>query len=166
MDLNKFLQNVIQDIKVDLSDEFDRNFERKAFFDEKWPATKFHNRIGSLMMRKGNLRNSINAKVEGNQIVFTSSMPYANIHNNGGELTITDKMKRYFWAKHLEAKKAKAHTEAEQWKAMALKKVGSKITIPQRQFIGYHTKVKESVEKIVNKNIEELNNLIQENLKR
>lgn len=166
MDLNKFLQNVIQDIKVDLSDEFDRNFERKAFFDEKWPATKFHNRIGSLMMRKGNLRNFINAKVEGNQIVFTSSVPYADIHNNGGELTITDNMKKYFWAKHLEAKKAKAHTEAEQWKVMALKKVGSKITIPQRQFIGYHTRVKESVEKIVNKNIEELNNLIQQNLKR
>lgn len=166
MDFKKFTDNLLQDIKVDLADEFDRNFERKAFFDEKWPATKLNNRLGSLMMRRGSLRNSINAKIEGNKIVFSSSLPYASIHNQGGEITITDKMKRYFWAKHLEAKKAKIYTESEYWKAMALKKIGSKISIPQRQFIGYHPKVTESIEKVVNKNLEELNNLIKQNLKR
>lgn len=166
MDFKKFTDNLLQDIKVDLADEFDRNFERKAFFDEKWPATRFHNRIGSLMIRRGNLRNSINAKIEGDVIIFSSSLPYAAIHNQGGEIAITDKMKRYFWAKHLEAKNAKAYTEAEQWKTMALKKIGSKITIQQRQFIGYHPKVKEIIEKSVNKNLQELNNLIKQNLKR
>ena len=41
MDLDKFLQNIIYDVKVDLADEFDRNFERKAFFDEKWKNTPY-----------------------------------------------------------------------------------------------------------------------------
>ena len=33
MDNDKFMQNVLKDIKVELDEEFDRNFERKAFFD-------------------------------------------------------------------------------------------------------------------------------------
>lgn len=164
MDLDKFLQNVIQDVKVDLVDEFDRNFERKAFFDEKWQQTKFHNRIGSLMIRRGNLRNSINADIQGNKIIFSSSLPYASIHNEGGELTVTTKMKKYFWAKHIEAKNTKNIIEAEQFKAMALKPIGSKIIIPKRQFIGNHPKVKEAVERAVNANLEELNKAIKQAL--
>ena len=164
MDLDKFLQNVIQDVKVDLVDEFDRNFERKAFFDEKWQQTKFHNRIGSLMIRRGNLRNSINADIQGNKIIFSSSLPYASIHNEGGELTVTTKMKKYFWAKHIEAKNTKNIIEAEQFKAIALKPIGSKIIIPKRQFIGNHPKVKEAVERAVNANLEELNKAIKEAL--
>lgn len=164
MDLDKFLQNIIYDAKVDLADEFDRNFERKAFFDEKWQHTKLHNRIGSLMIRRGNLRNSINAEVQGDKIVFSSSLPYASIHNEGGELTITTKMKKYFWAKHIEAKNTKNIIEAEQFKAMALKPIGSKIIIPKRQFIGNHPKVKEAVERAVNANLEELNKAIKQAL--
>lgn len=164
MDLDKFLQNVIQDVKVDLVDEFDRNFERKAFFDEKWQQTKFHNRIGSLMIRRGNLRNSINADIQGNKIIFSSSLPYASIHNEGGELTVTTKMKKYFWAKHIEAKNTKNIIEAEQFKAIALKPIGSKIIIPKRQFIGNHPKVKEAVERAVNANLEELNKAIKQAL--
>lgn len=164
MDLDKFLQNVIQDVKVDLADEFDRNFERKAFFDEKWQQTKFHNRIGSLMIRRGNLRNSINADIQGNKIIFSSSLPYASIHNEGGELTVTTKMKKYFWAKHIEAKNTKNIIEAEQFKAMALKPIGSKIIIPKRQFIGNHPKVKEAIERAVNANLEELNKAIKQAL--
>lgn len=164
MDLDKFLQNVIQDVKVDLADEFDRNFERKAFFDEKWQHTKLHNRIGSLMIRRGNLRNSINADIQGNKIIFSSSLPYASIHNEGGELTVTTKMKKYFWAKHIEAKNTKNIIEAEQFKAMALKPIGSKIIIPKRQFIGNHPKVKEAVERAVNANLEELNKAIKQAL--
>ncbi len=164
MDLDKFLQNVIHDVKVDLADEFDRNFERKAFFDEKWQHTKLHNRIGSLMIRRGNLRNSINADIQGNKIIFSSSLPYASIHNEGGELTVTTKMKKYFWAKHIEAKNTKNIIEAEQFKAMALKPIGSKIIIPKRQFIGNHPKVKEAVERAVNANLEELNKAIKQAL--
>ena len=44
----------IEDIKVEFDEEFDRNFERKAFFDEKeWPERKFDDGVGSLLQRTG-----------------------------------------------------------------------------------------------------------------
>ena len=43
----------IEDIKVEFDEEFDRNFERKAFFDEKeWPERKFDDGVGSLLHRR------------------------------------------------------------------------------------------------------------------
>lgn len=152
----QFLQQTLTDIKIKLTDEFDMNFQRKAFFNEKWASTKLHNHRGSLMMRTGNLRSSMQSKIINNSIVFTSSMPYANIQNNGGEITVTPKMKKYFWAKHLEAKKANKSTDAQQFKAMALKKVGDKIKIPKRQFIGHHPEVDKHIRNIINHNLEEL----------
>src|SRR5690606_38490895 len=96
--MSKIIKNFIKDIEVDLNDEFDRNFERKAFFDKPWSQTKLSNSRGSLMMRSGNLRNSISSKISDNSITWTSSLPYASIHNEGGEITVTQKMKAFFWA--------------------------------------------------------------------
>ena len=81
-----FLQQALTDIKVKLEAEFKENFTRKAFFNEKWKNTKSPNSRGSLMLRTGNLRNSIRSELKGSSIVFSSSMPYANIHNNGEEV--------------------------------------------------------------------------------
>lgn len=61
--MKDFVKNLIKDIAVDLNDEFDRNFERKAFFDQPWEQSKLHNPKGSLMMRTGQLRNSLSCKV-------------------------------------------------------------------------------------------------------
>ena len=61
----------------------------------------------------------------------------------------------------LEANRQKAESiskEAEFWRAMALKKVGSKIKIPQRQFMGEHPEVEKIVRDIIN---QELTNFIQ-----
>ena len=53
----------LDDIKVELDEEFDRNFERKSFFDEqKWPERKFDDGVGSLMQRTGGLRKSISSR--------------------------------------------------------------------------------------------------------
>ncbi len=162
---NKLSQKILNDIKVELKDEFDRNFERKAFFDQKWKKSK------NGLVSTGKLRRSIQAQVVGNSVVFTSSVPYASIHNTGGTITVTAKMKRYFWARYKEVagniktlkngkrsaskKNIAISQEAEMWHRMALMKVGSKITIPQRQFIGNHPRVKKVIEQIVNENIKE-----------
>lgn len=98
-----FFTDFIKDVKTDLMDEFDRNFERKAFFDQNWPREKYPNHTGSLLMRTGGLRRSIKAEIQGNTIRFSSSLPYAGIHNNGGTIVVTEKMKRYFWAMYLKA---------------------------------------------------------------
>ena len=36
-------QKILNDLRVELSDEFDRNFQRKAFFDQSWPPRKMRN---------------------------------------------------------------------------------------------------------------------------
>ena len=170
MEFKDFLNHILTDTKVKLTEAFDRNFERKAFFDDKWANTLIPNRRGSLMMRTGTLRRSIRSNIEGTTVRWTSSVPYADIQNNGGEVEVTAKMKRYFWAMYYTAigaaKGGKGATvkafsvEAEHWKALALKQVGDKLKIPKRQFIGNHTEVKRMVTEIVDFNIKEALNSI------
>jgi phage gpG-like protein len=78
---------LLNDIKVELDSEFDRNFERKAFFDKKWDSVKKEPGTGSLMMRSGRLRGSIKSEIKGSSIEYTSSVPYANVHNEGEKIT-------------------------------------------------------------------------------
>lgn len=168
-----FLKQTLTDIKVKLREEFDRNFERKAFFDEKWPATKLTYHRGSLMMRTGRLRKSLlSPKVTSNGIIWSSSLPYADIHNNGGEMRITPQMRKFFWAKYYQtssattkkkngeasssARNRKLSIEAEQWKALALKPIGSIIKIEKRQFIGSHPQVDKHIKEVINHNFGEL----------
>ena len=40
-DIQTIIRNILQDVRVELSDEFDRNFERQAFFNEKWQRRRF-----------------------------------------------------------------------------------------------------------------------------
>lgn len=168
-----FLKQTLTDIKVKLGEEFDRNFERKAFFDEKWPATKLTYHRGSLMMRTGRLRKSLlSPKVTSNGIIWSSSLPYADIHNNGGEMRVTPQMRKFFWAKYYQtssattkkkngeasssARNRKLSIEAEQWKALALKPIGSIIKIEKRQFIGSHPQVDKHIKEVINHNFGEL----------
>lgn len=136
--IKKRWQLMMRDIAVDLADEFDKNFERKAFFDRKWRDRKFGNR-GTLLVASGRLRRSIRTKETLNSITFTSDTPYASIHNEGGVIEVTKKMKGYFWYMY-------GQTGYEPYKAMAMKKEGSKIVIPKRQFIGYHKEIDKIVE--------------------
>ena len=164
--MQNLIKNILTDVKVELSAEFDQNFTRKAFFDKKWKDRKRQGK-GTLLVATGKLRRSIRAKTSKTSVTWTSSEPYAGIHNEGGEITVTKKMKRFFWAKYYELggkikyKKngqmskisTKVSAEAEFYKALALKPVGSKITIPERRFIGNHPKVKQIVENAVKENL-------------
>ena len=38
--IQKIIKNILRDIAVDMKDEFDQNFERQAFFSEKWQRRK------------------------------------------------------------------------------------------------------------------------------
>ena len=169
------LKNILTDIKVDLSQEFDKNFERKSFFGKKWPNTKLINKRGSMMARTNALRRSIQGKVNTNSVSWSSSLPYASIQNDGGEIVVTQKMKKFFWAMHYKtsnaskgkSKKAEAMSiEAKQWKALALQPVGAKMKVEQRQFIGLNSPVvKSSIKQIIDQNFMELNDHFKNKLK-
>ena len=169
-------RKILNDLRVELKEEFDRNFERKAFFtDPPWAPVKYPARRGSLMMRSpGGLRSSIMAKVIADGVQFTSSKPYADIHNEGGRIKVTPQIKKYFWAmyykatggitysiKTKQANKTKRNkmlnAEAQYWKNMALMKVGTDITIPERRFIGRSPEVDQLIQNVIDDNMKELN---------
>lgn len=178
----QFLENIVKDISTELMEEFDKNFEHKGFLSDKWKDTKFPNRRGSLMLRSGKLRRSLEVSVTNNIITFSSSLPYAKIHNEGGKIKVTEKMKRYFWylykqatggitysLKTKQAQKTKRNrnlsADAEFYKSMALKKVGDVIIIEKRQFIGYHPDQDGIVQRAIDRNINELNTEIEKVLR-
>lgn len=185
MNEQEFLKQILTDVKVKLSEEFDKNFQRKAFFDKSWANTKHPNHRGSLMLRSGNLRRSLNnPRVQNMSITWSSSMPYAALHNNGGTLIVTAKMKKFFWAMFYKNNGAimlkrdrsgnviERNTErnrrfigeAAKWKAMALMKIGTKIKIEQRQFIGHHNQIDKMVQTILDRNFKELDEYIKKQL--
>lgn len=166
------IRRILRDIQVELKDEFDKNFERQAFFSESWQRRSSPTRRGGhILVGTGSLRRSITTRVTDNSIRFFSTLPYASIHNEGGEIVVTERMKRYFWHKHYEAtsgfgrkkdgskrndKRTRRLTEeAEFWKWMALKKAGTKIRIPRRQFLGASPEVEKAVTEIIEENLNE-----------
>lgn len=154
--MNDLIKNILSDIRVEVLDETNRNFQRKGFFkDNGWMHARA-NRVGSLMNRTGTLARSIEGKISNNRVEFSSSVPYASIHNQGGTITVTEKMKRFFWAKY-------AETKDTSYKYMALMPVGKKIVIPQRQYIGPHPDIVRNIEQIISENISEYLNQITSN---
>ena len=179
-----FIRITLKDIRVKVGEEFDRNFEREAFFNDK-RARRKHNDDKSrrLLMQSGKLRRSIKEEVTttDHSVIFTSSVPYAAIHNEGGTITVTRRMKKYFWYRYLlimgnkrnrpdkaplspklqrkkngemrsNKKNLELTEEAKFYKYMALKRVGSKIVIPKRQFIGMHPEVERIIQEIIETN--------------
>ena len=43
---DQIIKNILRDIQVEMTDEFDRNFERQAFFSEAWQRRKSPTRPG------------------------------------------------------------------------------------------------------------------------
>ena len=129
IDPQKLKNTLLKDLKVELTEEFDLNFERKAFFSDKWKPRSFPARRGSLLAVSNKLRGGIKSEVIENGVRFSSSVPYALAHNGGAHITVTPRMKKFFWRQYITTKEGI-------WKFMALKKVGSTIDLPQRQFIG------------------------------
>jgi len=168
--IDEIIRRIISDIRVEYKDEFDRNFSRQAFFSQAWQRRKSPLRPGgAILIDTGALRRSFNVETTGSTITFSYTKEYAEIHNTGGTLTVTAKMKRFFWAKYyssvgsFDRKKSgeksgnkrtvQLSTEAEFWKYMALKKVGSKIVIPRRQFVGMDPVVEATVKVIIAENL-------------
>lgn len=180
-DVKTVIARILKGIQVEMSDEFDRNFERQAFFSEAWQRRKSPTRPGgSILIDTGQLRQSISSRTTDTSITFYTTLPYAAIHNDGGEIVVTKKMKRYFWAKYYEAsgsfgrkkngeKRGDKRTvqltaEAEFWKFMALKKAGTTIKIPRRRFLGASPEVEQAVRDIIEENITEYCSSIEFNI--
>lgn len=182
--LDELKKRLLTEIAVSLSDLFDRSFETKSFDGKPWKPRKIETGTGSLMLNTGTLRRSLKHEIQGNAVAWFSNVPYAKIHNEGGYIAVTERMKKFFWAMYYKyhkrvrigkTKKNKGqflgksemyNATAEAYKHLALMKIGAKIKIPQRQFIGDSRDVRVRVEKITQKYVERLLEAVMKNAAR
>lgn len=131
-------RDILSDMRVELSDEFDKNFERKAFFSEKWKQRANPNHKGSLLLVTGTMRRSIKAEVKGNGVRFSSAVPYAAIHNEGGQ----------------GVRPVRAHTRtSKKGKRYAVKAHTQKFKMPKRQFVGDSKRTQEIIKGCIADNL-------------
>lgn len=171
IDTRALKRRILNDVKVEAASEFDRNFETQSFFGAAWQRQKGPRSGQHILVKTGALRRSITARIDQDSITFSTSLPYAAIHNEGGEIKVTARMKRYFWAMYYKAngglgrrkdgtlrrdqKNARLSAEAEFWKHLALMKVGSSVKIPRRRFIGTHPELEKAVTEVVERRLSE-----------
>lgn len=151
----------MRDIKVELDDEFDQNFERKAFFDRPWaPISPVYKPTeGSMLMRTGALRHSLHSRIDGTRLIYESSLKYAGLQNYGGtihqDFVPSDKMRRWAWAKARERREQGDNAGEEKFRRMALaKRIKRTLQVPARPFVGEHPKVWEIAGNIVREEAE------------
>lgn len=142
LDANKLKADILADLRVELSDEFDQNFQRKAFFSDKWkPRAKNYPR-GSLLMVTGAMRRSTIGQVSGDGVRFSSAMPYTSLHNEGGTGT----------------KPVKAHQRrSKKGKVYTVRAHSRKFNMPQRQFIGDGPETQRIIRSVIDDNLQKFN---------
>lgn len=129
------ITQILNDLRVELADEFDRNFERKAFFGKAWPERRRRGK-GTLMNVTGTLRRSIRARVSGTSLVFSSSEPHAAIHNDGGIQYVRPHTRKSKKGKRYQVK-------------------GYSYKMPRRRFVGNSNEVDDIIKKVISDNMNE-----------
>ena len=149
-------------ISVAMEEHTKDNFRQAGFVDgglHPWRTT-MRQSLGSgedrartpLLSRNRNLMNAVKHRYVPYQATVYNEVKYADIHNMGGRIQVTERMRKFFWAKFYE-------TKAKMYKILALKPVGSYITIPKRQFIGHSAELNTKIHIIIDKEIARIINI-------
>ncbi|MCC9072466.1 phage virion morphogenesis protein [Flavobacterium sp. F-65] len=140
------------------------NFSKERFVRKNWvdksvsrwkprkPSPEWHTDAqkkaaarGSLMVKSGRLKRSIRKiKVTRNSVTIGTDVPYAEVHNEGAVINQTITVKTH-------SRKRKGRTETV--KAHRRKR---KMTIPERRFIGESALLLRRIERLVQKEINEI----------
>ena len=167
-------------VGVTAVNHFKQNFRDGGWLDNglhPWKRTRRQEGNGKdakyspLTSRRNHMMRSIQASTSPGQVTIEDPVPYAAIHNDGGDITthptVTERMRRYAWhmVYSLAGIKGKGKLpkelpkEAEKWKGLALTRKSS-ITvhahIPQRQFMGDSAELRVKVNKLIKDSIERI----------
>ncbi|MBR6192510.1 MAG: phage virion morphogenesis protein [Prevotella sp.] len=143
-------RRILSDMKVELADEFDQNFRRKAFFTEAWKARRDPTANGSLLLVTGTLRRSIQSSITPKGVRFTSNVPYASMHNEGLKGSVTVKG---HWRK---GKTGKQHK---------VKQHSRKVDMPKRQFVGDGPRTQSIIKGVIHDTLKEFEEELKKQLK-
>lgn len=152
------------------ADFYKDNFRQRGFVNNglhPWPEThrqrtggnRAASRYEPLMSARQNLYGSIRYVPGDARVTVGTSVHYAEIHNQGGNIAVTPRMRKFAWRQFFEAggKKVPMAPEAAKWKAIALTK--HNIHIPQRQFIGESKELNDIIRQTIDK---ELTNILKQ----
>jgi phage gpG-like protein len=139
LDGQQLENNILKDMRVELAEEFDKNFNRKAFFSDAWKPRKNKKALGSLLVVSGAMRRSIKSEVVDHGVRFSSSLPYTAIHNEGGQGTLS--VKAHYRTRNGKRYKVKAHLR--------------RFNMPQRQFIGDGKETWQLIKNVIEDNLQQ-----------
>ncbi|MBQ0075089.1 MAG: phage virion morphogenesis protein [Prevotella sp.] len=159
---------------------FKQNFRDGGWLDNglhPWKRTRRQQskspdaKYGPLTSRRNHMMSSIQAKTSPGVVSVENPVPYAAIHNDGGDITshptVTARLKKFAWhmVYSLAGVKGKGKLpkelpkEAGMWKSIALTKK-SHLTvhahIPKRQFMGDSAELRTKVNKLINESIQKI----------
>jgi phage gpG-like protein len=106
--LNGWLEDAAHIIGTEAVEEIHTHFEEEGVDGQAWkpriPQTPRGDR--RLLSDRGTLEDSIRYEVEGRRRrvivgIDEALVPYARIHQEGGEVPVTAKSRAYFWAQYL-----------------------------------------------------------------
>lgn len=191
-DIEKLVKKAKDDIIKEVNDRLPRkvgvtavNHFKQNFRDGGWLNNGLHPwkrtrrqegngkdaKYSPLTSRRNHMMRSIQASTSPGQVTIEDPVPYAAIHNDGGDITthptVTQRMRKYAWhmVYSIAGIKGKGKLpkelpkEAEKWKGLALTRKSS-ITvhahIPQRQFMGDSAELRMKVNKLIKDSIERI----------
>lgn len=153
---NELLKNASRYAASEAVTFFKESFTKDGFTDssfQKWQQTTNPLAGKHTMYKTGTLMRSVRKQsANTKKVVVISDTAYSEIQNNGGTITVTAQMKKFWWAKYYEfagkvttnkkgavslnKKNTGLGAKAMFCRRMALMPVGSKIKIQKRQFMG------------------------------
>jgi len=152
-DLKALKLRIIQQCAVQALAFFKQSFINQGFTDNalvKWKGREGgpKNTGRAVLVNRGVLKRGLRIKktsIDGAVVGMDDAIPYADIHNYGGEIPITAQMRRFFWAMYYKygGGQEKGHSQRAQavndlanfYRNLAITK-DQVIKIPKRQFIG------------------------------
>ena len=143
---DKFIEvrhKVVDDLNDYLINFFKSSFDTKSFNGTQWKQSGMN---PNTLVDTGTLKNSIKTVSKSPDMIhITSDTPYSAIHNEGGIIKITDKMRSFFWSQYYK-------TNNDEWKYMAISN-RKYIVIPKREFIGMPDNLSQTIADIIKKYI-------------
>lgn len=154
-------------------------FFRDRFIKQGWEDTAFQPWVKSqhpfmgkrTLLNSNSLMNSLKVQEEtASRVVIINDKEYAEPNNEGATITVTERMKKYFWRQYSihsgnvsrfkngniqrDKENKKTNAKAEFCRKMAMKPLGSKIKIPSRRFMGNSKKMMGNMESVLIKYID------------
>lgn len=125
------------------------NFKTESFFGDKWPKRKDKKNTRKLLINTGTLQRSPRiVRSQPGLVVVGSDVPYAAVHNNGGEINRNARSETFIRNRYKTGKKKGAFKRGTTL-GQGFTFKASTYNMPMRKFLGSHPKLKTHLEQVI-----------------